>query len=772
VTPSSGEPHTARLTALIARQQQELERLRTGAAARSLVDLARGMLMERLGCTPQEARDQLSHLSQQSGTEVTELAAQITGQDTVPSLQAGTAPGAETDVRVGMARAAMELSSEGQGMAAAVLEEVLAPAGAAAVAIWLIAPDGGLELAGEAGFGPGEASRWRRIPPGMNTVAQRAAEDGAEVWWPSGPPSADASTPLIGRWPVGARAVLPLHSANQDGSGSIVGALEACWPAAQPQFPRGLRRQLTALAETIGQTLGSRTGSAMLSDHDWSWLFGLLEGLHESVLVAQAVRDDAGAVTDFRIGQVSRGFRDPAGRAGTGLAGRLLTEAYPSAARPANVLDLALQVHASGEPAQLSTEVTHAAAASGTNAPVHHVRVARLFDGVVITWRRAPDTEGLAALLQHAQRLGRIGSWEENVATGSVLWSEPTFTLFGEPHGRPVPLSDLHQRVPGEDIPAVEAFRQALLQRKTATATAFRIIRADDGSLRQIRAVAEPVTDTAGTLISLRGAYQDVSSSYHTETALAAARGQLAGAEERAEEEHQLALRLQQAIIPLSSDVVQTAGLDVAARYRPAGAGHLVSGDWYDTALLPDGQVLLAVGDIAGHGIEAVTGMVSLRNGLRSLAVTGAGPASLLTWLNQAAYCLTREMATAICGLYDPQTHTLRWARAGHLPPVLVRDGEGHQLAEPHGVMLGATSGTVYEEVRTPLKPGDTLLLFTDGLIERRRQRIDDALRLLLQAASQPVTDVAHYADQVLGAATPDTGDDACLLAVHLRHAA
>src|SRR6185437_15580261 len=284
--------------------------------------------------------------------------------------------------------------------------------------------------------------------------------------------------------------------------------------------------------------------------------------------------------------------------------------------------------------------------------------------------------------------------------------------------------------------------------------------------IRQVRAFAEPVTNHYGDLIAVRGAYQDVSAHYHTELALAATRDLLTDTQERAEEEHRLAMRLQQAITPRSSHLVETAGLDVAARYRPAGQGHLVSGDWYDTVLLPSGQVMLVVGDVAGHGIDAVTGMVALRNCLRGLAITGAGPAALIAWLNEVACHLTDEtFGTAICGLFDPAEGVLRWTRAGHLPAVLVRDGTASVLPQPRGVLLGADPAVSYQEETTPLLAGDTLLLFTDGLIERRDQSIDDSIQQMLEVASRPVTDIDAYADHLVAHPFSDTDDDACLVA-------
>jgi serine phosphatase RsbU (regulator of sigma subunit) len=229
-------------------------------------------------------------------------------------------------------------------------------------------------------------------------------------------------------------------------------------------------------------------------------------------------------------------------------------------------------------------------------------------------------------------------------------------------------------------------------------------------------------------------------------------------------------MRLQEAITPQSSHLVGAAGLNVAARYRPAGKGHLVSGDWYDTVPLPTGQVMLVVGDVAGHGIEAVNGMVALRNCLRGLAITGAGPGPLLSWLNGVACHLTEDtFGTAICALYDPGQGTLRWARAGHPPAVVVRGGRARLLPQPRGVLLGADSEACYEEATSDLRPGDTLVLFTDGLIERRDQSIDESIKTLLKVASRRVTDIDSYADQLVAELASDTDDDACLLAVTLR---
>jgi len=784
VTEPSGAD-LVRLTALVARQRRELDRLRSQAARRSIVDLARGILMEQLGCTPAEAQRQLARLARESGISATELAAQITRREPPGGAPE---PGAH---QVSMAGAAVETAASGSAVASALLSEALAPLGAAAVAIWLTEPDGGMALIGEAGLGNHEASRWRRLHPDMHSLSQQVARDGLETWWPAGSPAGD-DRPLPGRWRDGAWAGLPLHDA-----GATLGAVVICWPEPVGEFAAPVRRQLMAVADVAAQALGIRLSQGELAVGDEAaGILALLDSLLDGCMFARAVRDPGGRVTDFRVDHVSDGFRDPAGRGAADLTGRHLLELYPEAVSAGGLFDRCLTVLATGEPQRLSAMVITAPAdgparraapgdaAPGAAAPDATredaapaegatIRIARLYDGVAIAWRGSNDADRLAALLQQAQRLGRIGGWEENVRSGEVSWTEAAFALFGLPPGPPLALADLPARVLPEDIPAVRGFREALLRGRMESAAAFRVVRADDRSVRQIRAYGEPVTDPTGTVIAMRGVYQDVSAEFHTRLAFAAAQEQLAESEERAAEEHRLAIRLQEAITPRSAapeEPVEAAGLDVAARYRPSGEGNLVSGDWYDTVLLPSKKVLLVVGDIAGHGLDAVTGMVAVRNSLRGLAITGAGPGTLLDWLNRAAAHFTDGvLGTAICGLYDPADRSLRWARAGHLPPILVRDGRAEQLALPEGLLLGADPDARYTEEIVALRLGDTLLMFTDGLIERRDEPIDDALAKLLRFASHPVGDIGDYADHLLAKAASNTGDDACLVAVRIR---
>jgi PAS domain-containing protein len=825
VNATGTEDDMLRLIAVVDHQRRELDRIRAAAASDSVVAMARGALMERLGLTSAEAASQLAELSAATGIALEEMAvAVLAGPDltstgltstdlaspvlTSPDL-AGPSPAGNPPASGGssavtaairtssqappgpgslLAETAAELAADGTELAVMLAGQLLEPLGAAAVVLWLLGSDGALTLLGEAGLAVGETPRWQRIPPQLDSPAQRIAHGSADLWWPGGRPAGDGA-PVIGR-PGGARAVLGLRQRT----GELLGVMETCWPGPLPAFTAETSQRLASLAAGCARVLGARLAHGDLSAaQPKPAVYTLLDGLADSVLVAQAIRDDAGQLTDFSIEHVSPGFRDLAGR-GRGDLGRLtLLEAYPSGISGSGLFARATQVLADGlaqhVPGPLSAALASGLPATGPEpgeppeppVPLADLRVAPFYDGVIFTWHHDGSGGRLAELGDHAQRLGRLGGFEENLVSGTVRWTDSAFDLFGlSPRpGAEIPLADLHSYVMAADKLVVKRFRQSLDEHREALTATFRVVHPDDRSIRQIRIFAEPVVDAAGTVVALRGAFQDISAHYHTQVALAATRDQLADSEQRVAEEHLLAIRLQQAIMPPDEKPAEVSGMDVAVRYRPVGEGHLVGGDWYDTLLLPGSQdVLLVVGDVAGHGIDAVTGMVAARNSLRGLAITGAGPAELLRLLNGVMCELTSGViGTVVCGRYNPQTHELRWARAGHLPPVVLRGGSARQLPLPGGVLLGMDPDASYEEAVQTLAPGDTLLLFTDGLIERRDASIVDVLGDFVahvapdpqhSGPAGPEPTAAAHADRILASAASDTGDDACLVAVRI----
>jgi hypothetical protein len=692
-----------------------------------------------------------------------------------------------------VAMALAERAKDGAELVAALAAQFGARFGVVGVAVWLLDADGALDLLGQDGLGGIESSRWRRLPPQFDCLEQRVIATGRDVWWPAGPPAGERVPAAEPCDPLAARAVLGIR----DRAGMLLGVLEAWWPSPRAVFNVSTTSAMSATLAGFTDVLSLRLAYGHLGATAPALaVFTALDQLTGSALVVRPLRHASGVVSDFAVVHMSPGYTDPAGRPAAELAGLTLLEAYPASVSGSGLFAIATRVLASGHaehvPGTVIAPLTGVADAVG----VAGLRAVPFFAGVAFTWRPVDEGERLADLLDHAQRLGRLGGWEEDLATGTPLWTDSTFALFGlDPrHAAPIPTASLHSFVIAADRAPVRRFRQALLHRREPAVTTFRIVRPGDTAVRQIRMFAEPVL-AGDQVVALRGAFQDVSAQYHTQVALAATQDQLADSEQRAAQEQELALRLQRAIMPEDETPVEAAGVDVAVRYRPAEQGRLVAGDWYDALLLPgshppegrppvppeglpDGEaevyragrdVLLVVGDITGHGIDAVTGMVAARNALRGLAATGANPADLLRYLNYAACHLTEGIAgTVICGRYSPQTRVLRWARAGHLPPVLVRDGAAAMLPLPSGVLLGLDPEAEYEEATLDMRGGDTLLLFTDGLIERRADSITDALRRFTAAAVPAGPDAAAHADRILRGATSDTGDDACLVAVRI----
>jgi serine phosphatase RsbU (regulator of sigma subunit)/PAS domain-containing protein len=557
--------------------------------------------------------------------------------------------------------------------------------------------------------------------------------------------------------------------------GRVLGVLEICWPGPLEPQPPVIRRQVEALAELCAHTLDTHPVPAgggpvpAPPDPGIAELVDLADGLRDSALVLLPHLDADGRLTDFRVHHTNARFVDPAGRPRSAITGGLFLESYPLAAADGGLFEQLERVYGTGESFRSERVTLTSLVDEVPLTATAEVSVTRHRGGMLLLWHVADEAARLANLLQHAQRLGRIGGFEENTATGDIVWNSQLFDLYGlPPSADPIPVANLAAHAHPDDADTIRSFLRTLLHHRRDASATFRL-RRPDGIVRHIRVVAEPVLDGTGRLHAVRGAYQDISAQHWTEVALAATRDQLAGAEEEVAERNRLALQLQHAIMPPARGPIDAAGLHIAVRYRPAEQGHLVGGDWYDVAVLPSGDVFLCVGDVAGHGIDAATGMVVLRNALRGLAATGAGPAQLLGWLNVVAHHLTDHVtATAICGLYNPQTRVLRWARAGHLPPVLIRGRDTIALPLLRGLLLGALPAGEYEEGEVALARGDTLLMYTDGLIERRRDSVELSVQQLLETVQTAATGLEERLDHLLGNSVADTEDDTCLIGVRL----
>ena len=229
-------------------------------------------------------------------------------------------------------------------------------------------------------------------------------------------------------------------------------------------------------------------------------------------------------------------------------------------------------------------------------------------------------------------------------------------------------------------------------------------------------------------------------------------------------EQREAAEILQQALVP---DIQPMAGLDIAARYRQARS--TVGGDWFDVVPLAAGWALV-VGDVVGHGLPAATLMAQYRNALRVYLLQGDPPATAIEKLHGLSDLLTDPFATVLVGALRPDGE-LHLATAGHFPPFVLRGGAAAPVPMGAELPLGGLPARP-GEVSARIAPGDTVVLFTDGLVERRGESIDvglEELRVAIEAAADFET--GAMADALLEAMTRrgPFHDDIALLVVRLQ---
>ncbi|MEU7057995.1 SpoIIE family protein phosphatase [Streptomyces sp. NPDC046197] len=212
--------------------------------------------------------------------------------------------------------------------------------------------------------------------------------------------------------------------------------------------------------------------------------------------------------------------------------------------------------------------------------------------------------------------------------------------------------------------------------------------------------------------------------------------------------------------------------LDLATRYLPAGSGVLVGGDWSETVRLHFGRTLLVIGDVMGHGLDAAVDMNAYRSMLRYVASTDLPPHRILRRVDDAMSEESgRRPATCLLAVVDPARGTVSFSSAGHLPPAIFhRDGTADVISLPVGPPLGTGLGA-YELSSLPLDTGDTLVLFTDGLVERRDEDIDTSLARLAALRVRPDQGVSRMLDEILGRlGAEQADDDVAAIAARLRH--
>jgi PAS domain S-box-containing protein len=766
----AGEPEV--LPGALSGQREVEAELRRRLRVHGLIDQAVGVMIARLGCDASEAFTQLCEIERRSGRGLWSVAAELVGDRAAAAGAPGEGPLADI-ANPGLV--AMPRSADADELAWLFAGEALGWSGAVGAAIALQQPDDVLEVVGVAGLPASWARQWQRIPPAADCLLTRAMRDGEPVWSDDGPAGGAGAPPppRPAREPAaGLRVAIPLRDGRH-----LLGGIEVAWPLATV-LTAGQRRQIAALARYVGPALvrtlrvsGGDGSRPSRPDRAPEWLQEVVDAVPEPMAALAPIRGDEDEAADFTFLCANRAAVALLGSGSHDIAGRRLLAVVPWAAVSGAFASIR-QAFVTGAPYRDDAHGYVHDSGGGRRRVVIGLTASRVGGDILLLGLRLPGERSgwpaSAAAVPDSgliERLSQAGFWEWDVPGGLVRWSPAALMILGADASAAATPVGMPPFAPHPDD-AVAAGRamSALGRDGRACELEFRIVEAG-GAVRHVRLAGEPVAGPGGAPALVAGVVQDVTSRRREKVALEVAQVQVAAQRGRAEAERQMAALLQQIIMPAGPvRLPGAAGVDIAARYCPASAAAGVGGDWYGIFPLPGPRVLLTIGDVAGHGLSAASAMAQLHHGLHGLAHIGAGPAKLLGYLNVMACAQpSLTLASACCALYDPARRRLRWASAGHPSPVLVRAGTAERMAPLGGTMVGADPECRYSEGALDVAGGDVLLLYTDGLVERRSGAEDDIR--LLAAAAGPEDDLERYVDRVLSRCRSDTDDDTCLIA-------
>ncbi|MER6085034.1 SpoIIE family protein phosphatase [Streptomyces sp. NPDC001833] len=760
----------AALAKIVSRQRAELDRLRESVAASAVVERAKGALMATTGCSPDAAHEALVQRAEAGNRTLLEECWLTLGA-LMPTLPATplpaaepTAPARETPARLGTAeilgrlgKALLHVGSPQE--LAGTLHEQLAPRiDADAVLLYRRLPGDGLELVGQAGLDAMLAAQWRQVPPLQRIAPLEVLKAGEPLWLEHFTEDRQAFQLIDeppGHWL--SRAWLPVSA------DTVLGVLR------RPAAPFGLadRELLQSVARLSAGRLGALGAPAEPVSSDFSTAVqSVLDALPGATVLLSPLRTAAGEVEDYRIEAATPGAVDILGRTGRELIGSHILESYPSVAGE-SLWHGYLKALGGGEPYEGEPFVYEEIVAGVTVTATYSVRAARLGDGLLVTWLRHDTEERQEQRLAELQRLGNLGWANWNLVTRQVNWSSQVYTILGRDPGRgAVPLDLLPDLVLPEDAHALARAVAELARNGRSFDVPFRL--RTGNAVRHLRAVAEAVSAADGTVVEVHGFVQDLTAQRSAELALVDSERAILVQRGVLDAERALAARLQHALLPLPSNPVRLHGLRIEVAYLPAQAGVHVGGDWFSAIELPDEAALFVVGDVAGHGVDAVATMAQLRFTAKGMVSTGSSLTGALARLNFLLLHSrdAQSTATLVLARYDPAERRLAWAQAGHPPPLLVRGGRAYRLDRPAGMLLGASANPVYESAEFQLEPGDRLLLYTDGLVERPGEDIDAGLDRLAAAAlaAGPATLDALLAAMLAG----ERRDDVCVLDIRV----
>ncbi|GAA4250773.1 SpoIIE family protein phosphatase [Dactylosporangium darangshiense] len=815
----SAEPAEA-LAALVAKLRAELTGVRTAMRNRAVIEQAKGVLVERLGITPDQGFDQLVRLSQRTNIKLIEVAAAIVGTTSPDPNAPDVVNLIDDELRQHVARNRTDgstakkpekpdlvpqnarkrasrppeveaLQSQHQLLGARIAAarsydeicDVLGTAPTAwpapsSVLLTLLDPDGAQRGVGTYGV-PGEVrSRWSRIPPDPGVPLVVAVQD-AETLWLSAQTGL-ARFPVLGHPPFSGDTLLasPLISGER-----VIGGILMTWAEGLPAGEE-LRRYVSALLEPVARQVDALIGDEIASA--WFhvageesgqaapaqvWLPTVIDALHDPGALLSPVHED-GQLVDFRVEYANALARQIFSGARVDPDEATLLAAYP-ALGSATLLPEFARVLQDGRPRRLDGLRADPRTDGVPGPQTLSVHAVRLWDRVFAVWRVATEADLLYDQLLQAERIAGVGSFCWELRDPEPRCSPELVRLFHR--GRDaatIPVDELADSVHPDDLLAVQdAVRRTIVEGKQLLAE---VRGAGRVSGRRLRLAAEPILDDTGNVTAVRGTVQDVTEERAIEARLRRAEEALAAQRHRLADERRAAEALQKALLPTDPELGHLEGVELCGRCRSPERVGTVDGDWYDACSVPDGTILV-LGDVDERGLSSMTTAARLRYAVRAYAVLDMPPGDILTAVNGMLCAMEVEhTACLVVARYTPSTRELRWAAAGQVAPVRYdAAGAGTVLTGPLGLPLGEVAEMRYTDTAVTLTPGDRVLFYTGGQYAGTRPRSDrrrgGGLDLVRRAAETiDLTDFDAVITHLVTSLNVPDDEDVCTMLIHV----
>jgi len=361
--------------------------------------------------------------------------------------------------------------------------------------------------------------------------------------------------------------------------------------------------------------------------------------------------------------------------------------------------------------------------------------------------------------LRLALEAGAMGTWAWDVASAKVTWDTAMEARYGLAPGTfPGTFDAFLRLVHPNDVDAARRRIESALRAGEDLRYEHRVVW-PNGEVHWLEGRGRVVHDADGTPVAMVGIGMDIDQRKASEAAIAEA------VRLRTEHARSAIQVLQETLVP--SDFPEVRGYRLAGRYMAAESEHNIGGDWYDAFAVDERRILVSVGDVSGHGVLAARTMAKMRHAARAFACEDPDPGSVVTRLDNFFRHLRRgdEIVTVLVGLLDTERHTLELFSAGHVPPLVLRDDSSAFLDLHVRPPLGVAPERAARTSEVALDVATTVLLYTDGLVERRGEPLDDGMERLARSARAALSDdVVTTRDAVIASCIGSREDDLCLL--------